>query len=67
MKLLLNMKECRIHVMYPARFDKCPNCHSDAKTTTAKIKSSKDKGIKLGELYSLTQIAEMKKVMDVEV
>ncbi len=33
MKLLPNMKECKTHTMYPARFDKCPSCHKDAKST----------------------------------
>lgn len=27
-----NMKSCPKHKWYPARFDKCPSCHSDAKS-----------------------------------
>ncbi len=31
--MLPNMKACAKHVMFPARFDKCPHCHEDAKST----------------------------------
>lgn len=27
-----NMKRCPKHKMYPTRFDKCPQCHADAKS-----------------------------------
>lgn len=30
--MLKNMKKCPKHRMYPSRFDKCPSCHSDAKS-----------------------------------
>jgi hypothetical protein len=67
MKLLLNMKKCKVHVMYPARFDKCPNCHSDAKSKPfSRPKVIKDEGVSLGDILSAKQIEEMEKVMEAE-
>lgn len=61
MKLLPNMKECKTHVMYPARFDKCPSCYKDAKSTKVVFTPEQIKKFKDDDRKSYVKLSDLDK------